>query len=111
MAVFLDDAVAVGADPHVVVAVEGAAVDGVRDYFGIAPGVDQGAGRVEHQDGRGLLRSFLFFVGDVAAVDYHYVIMGVGADAAELAGDPTGGQGLGPGGIDFELGRVLGDEG
>ena len=77
------------------------------DHLRVAPGVDQRAGGVEHQDGRGLLGGFFFFVGDVAAVDYYDVIVGVGADAAELAGDPAGGQGLGPGGIDFKLGRIL----
>ena len=48
----------------------------------VAPGINQRAGRVEHQDGRGLLGGFFFFVGDVAAVDYYDVIVGVGADAA-----------------------------
>jgi len=49
-----------------------------------------------------------FFGGDIAAIDDHNVIMRIGTDTSQLAGDPAFRKRFGPGGIDFEARNGLG---
>jgi hypothetical protein len=99
----LDDAVAVAGEPHIVLAIDEAAVDGARHGVGIAPRIDQVAREVENEHRGCLQRRFRFLLGDVAAVGDHQVIVSVNADAACSSDDPPFGQRLGPPGIDLEL--------
>jgi hypothetical protein len=96
VAVLLEDPVVVASDPNIVVRIEGTTMDGVRDYFGIAPGPDHPSRKIEHDDRRRLFRGLRFFLRNIAAVYDNDVIVGIGTHATELAGDPSLGERFGP---------------
>ena len=51
-------------------------------------------------------RGFFFLFGNIATIDNDHMVVGIDANAAELPGDPSFRQRLGPVGIDFESGRI-----
>src|SRR5262249_26019832 len=96
MAILLNDAVAVSANPNIVLVIDGAAVNGVRNSGRISHRANDVSGRIEHDDRRRLQRSFLLLVGDVTPVDDDHVIVEIDATTAELPRDPPLRQRLGP---------------
>ena len=118
---FLQDAIAVSADPHVVFEIDKAAVRGIGHdgvaarlgQSGVAPAVHEDAGRVELEDGRGGDRLGAVSRGDATALEParndEQVVTRVDAAPGDVAGHPllrlAGGvfrrrQRSGPGGVD-----------
>ena len=87
--VLLDDAIAVAGDPDVVLIVDEAAVDAVRQHVAIAPGVDHVARLIELDHRRRRHRvERLRRVDEIAARDDEDVVARVDAGAGHLAGRP-----------------------
>ena len=103
--VFLHHAVAVGADPHVVVPVDGATVRRRGQHVPVTPRPDELPIQVEDHHCRRADAGLLLLLGDVSPVHDEHVIVMVHVDARELPADPAIGQGLGPGRIDLETRR------
>src|SRR5579864_4355056 len=82
VSVFLNNTVVVATHPNIVVLIESATMDGIWNGVGIAPGRDDVAALVEHDDRRRLLGCLGFLGRDVATIDDHDVIVCIGANAS-----------------------------
>src|SRR5262249_57298788 len=83
VAILLNDAVAVSANPNIVLVIDGAAVNGVRNGPRISHRAKDIAGGIEHDNRRRLQRSFFLLVCDVPPVDDDHMVMGIDANTAE----------------------------
>src|SRR5262249_26562402 len=113
MGVFLDHPARRACDPDIIVRVKMAGVqpelgrpvaqarDRALDEFGIAPGMDHLAGRVELDHERRELPGIELAIEDVLTIEKKHVVLRIDAVAAETARDPQVREGLRESDIDL----------